>query len=304
MYNKQIKNIFFLGAIILFGVISCNKIDKPYAPVSPTGTDTTAIVKTRKLLLEEFTGHTCVNCPKGALTVHSIQHEFSGKVISISYHAGLFAIPQPTPSLYTQDFRNSVSTGYASLFQITAYPTAMLNRENFLAGKHRLEESDKWRDTVVAYKDKAPDAFLTISNSYSSPVLTTTVTCEFLNMLTGNYSLVVFLTEDSVIAPQKNGTTALPSDPAYPNPDASNYVNMHMMRACISDPTGAGIQIVNGSVAAGDTLVKTFSYSLPANFNGAPPVGTVPVEDHCHVVAFIYNTATQEVVQAEEAKMK
>jgi hypothetical protein len=303
MYSKTIK-LFFLGAIFGLAVGSCNKIKEPYAASSPSGTDT-AIVKTRKILIEEFTGHSCVNCPKGALTIHSLQDEFPGKIISVAYHSGLFAKPQPSPSVYTQDFRTPVGDAYtASVFHIVAYPTAMVNRENFLSGNHKIEDSDKWRDTVLAYKDKAPDAFLTITNSYSSPSLTTTIKCEFLNMMTGSYNLVVFLTEDSIVAPQKNGTTAGPSDPAYPNPDADSYVHKHMMRDCISDPAGAGVQIVNGSVAAGDSVIKTFNYTLPANFNGAPPLGTIPVEKHCNVVAFIYNTTTQEVVQAEEQKMK
>ena len=299
----NMKKIFFLAVIAALAFSSCDKVDNPYSGATNGGDST--VVKTRKLLLEEFTGHICVNCPKGALTVHSIQHDYPGKVIAVAYHADYYAKPQPPPSIFAQDFRSTVGDAYASTkFHITAYPTAMINRLNFGAGLHPITTTDTWRDTVIKYKDVAPDAFLTISNSYTSSTLTSTVKCEFMNLLNGNYNLVVFLTEDSIVAPQKNGTATVPADPAYPAGDVVNYVHMHMIRDCISDVNGAGVQIVTGSVAAGDSVIKTFNYTVPANFNGAAPVGTVPVAKHCNVVAFIYNTTTMEVVQAEEAKMQ
>ena len=295
------KKIFLLGFVISLAILSCDKIDDPYA-TNGTNTTDTNVVKTRKVLLEEFTGHTCVNCPLGALNVHSLQHDYPGKIISIAYHAGYYAKPQST-SAYLEDFRTTVGEAFATTFSIIGYPSAMVNRMHFPTG-NVISNPSQWRDTVLAYKDKAPDAFLTISNSYTSPNLTCSVKCEFLNLLSGDYNLVVFLTEDSIMAPQKNGTVSAAADPNYPNPDALSYYHMHMLRDCISDASGVGVPIITGSAAAGDSVIKTFNYTLPANFNGAPPVGTVPVAKHCNVVAFIYNTATQEVIQAEEKEMQ
>jgi hypothetical protein len=298
MMMKKIIKYFLYFVLCTLYFSSCDKVKEPYSNAT-NGGDSTA-VKTRKLLLEEFTGHTCVNCPKGALTVHSIQNEFPGKVISVAYHAGYYAKPETGASIFTQDFRTTVGEAYVSAFSITAFPSAMISR------KHFPSSTDQWRDTIVAFKDVAPDAFLTIKNSYvsSTRALTCTVKCEFLNMLSGDYNLIVFLTEDSIVAPQKNGQGSTPADPAYPAGNVTNYVNNHMVRDCISDINGAGFQIVTGSAAAGDSASHTFTYTLPANFNGVPPIGSSPVEKHCNVVAFLYNTATMEVIQAEEAKMQ
>lgn len=306
MLSKIFKQLFSTGIITSFILVSCDKVSDPYnSSIEPQ--DTTSNVQTRKLLLEEFTGHLCVNCPKGALAVHSLQHEFPGKIIALAYHAST-AFARPTTAPYTQDFRTPVGESYilSSSFNIQGFPTAMINRLNFPTGGHRLTNPDVWRDTFMVHKDKAPDAFLTINNSYTpgSGALTTTVTCKFLNLMTGSYNLVLFLTEDSIVAPQKNGSVATADDPAYAHPDALDYVHMHMVRACISDANGVGVQIVSSSIAAGDSVVTPFSYTLPATFNGATPMGTAPVAKNCNVVAFIYNTATQEVIQAEEQKIQ
>jgi len=307
MIHKTLKLLFFAGIIISLGLVSsCDKVKDPYNSTEKP-IDTTTVAKTRKLLLEEFTGHLCVNCPKGALAIRSLHTDFPEKIISVAYHASTtWAKPEASPSIYRQDFRTPMGEAFVTTFNIQAFPSAMINRLNFLNNKHRLTNADVWRDTFAVHKDRAPDAFLTINNSYASgsSALTTTVTCEFLNLMTGSYNLVVFLTEDSIVAPQKNGSASAPEDPAYAHPHAANYVHMHMVRACISDGTGTGVQIVSGSAAAGDTVVKTFNYTLPATFNGAAPTGTSPVAKNCNVVAFIYNTATQEVIQAEEKKIQ
>ena len=56
---------------------------------------------------------------------------------------------------------------------------------------------------------------------------------------------------------------------------------------------------MTGLVAAGDTAVKTFQYTLPANFKGK-----IPQEKYCYVVAYVYDASTYEIIQVEEKKIK
>ena len=50
---------------------------------------------------------------------------------------------------------------------------------------------------------------------------------------------------------------------------------------------------------AGDTAVNAYNYTLPPTFKGL-----APNENLCYVVAYIYDAATYEVIQAEEKKIK
>jgi hypothetical protein len=53
-----------------------------------------------------------------------------------------------------------------------------------------------------------------------------------------------------------------------------------------------------GLITAGDSVVRNYVYSLPAKFNGM-----TPHEKQCHVIAYIYDITTYEVLQAEEMNM-
>ena len=174
----------------------------------------------------------------------------------------------------------------------------MVNRRRN-AGGYAISDA-VWKDTVKALLTKAPDALLKITNTYdaASRKLTTDIKCSFLNTLSGSYNLVVLLTQDSIKAPQEyNGTGG---DPAWHSPTESDYWHMHVLRACISDGTGtvsgAGVDV--GSFTKGTSVTKTFSFDVPTM------VVNIPLDaKHCNVVAFIYNTTTKEVIQAEEAKL-
>ena len=74
-------------AVLALG--ACNEIDEAdrlldYTP--PAGD--------RNVLLEEFTGQMCPNCPEGAREAHRLQENNPGMVI-VSIHAGGFAAGTP-----------------------------------------------------------------------------------------------------------------------------------------------------------------------------------------------------------------
>lgn len=280
-----------LSAAVLF---SCDKVEDPYN-VTTGGGDTT-VTKVRKVLLEDYTGHKCGNCPEAALTAHTIKATWGERLVVIGVHSGFFAKPLAAP--YDYDFRTVPGTDYDLFFGngVAGNPNGLVNRMDYPTSTH-IKSHSNWGTIVDGLMAEEPEAYIEISNSYntSTRVLNTTVHTEFLKLLTGDYKLIVLLTEDNIVKPQLD----------YSKPSGQqnvlDYVHHHALRAAISSSSW-GDMIATGGVAAGDTVVNTFSYTLPATFPATN--GIAPDPDHCYVVAFIYDAATYEVIQVEEKKIK
>ena len=303
---KKYFFFFVLAGTAIFS--SCDKVDDPYnATATPVVPPSAGMV--RKILLEEFTGHKCPNCPAGAVTLHSVQQNYPEQIIGVAIHSSFnYSLPLLPPSIFTQNFQTTVGDNYRTMFSPGSFPSGMVNRRHF-ATNGQILGYPIWHDSIAAIISKAPDAFLTITNMFSAGQLTTTVKCKFLSQLTSTYNLVLLLTEDSIIAPQTNGTVGNPADPnpVYGNGgDVSNYVHMHLLRDCISDAAGAGVA-VTPTYTGDSTVTTTFPvYTLPVAFpvGGSAVQQTIPNPKNCRVVAFIYDTATKEVIQAEEKNIQ
>jgi hypothetical protein len=282
---KLMKTLFLYSLIPFILFSSCDKVKHPYVTTSSSGGGPAA--KVRKVLVEEFTGHLCANCPPGAQTILTIQNKYPDRVIAMAIHSGFYAGVSSAP--YTADFHCTQGDDYFNFFGVSSNPIGMVNRRDY--PNNILKNVGQWAGIVDSLMPVAPDADLKITNSYNSStrVLNGSVICKFLNPLNGTYKIVLLVTEDSIVAAQKDGSQT--------PPDILNYVHRHMLRDGIT--TSWGDTLKTGLIAAGDSVVKTFNYTLPATFNSI-----APNENYCRVVAFVYNAANYEVMQAEEKKFK
>ena len=281
---------------------SCDYVKLPYPPKIPCDNDTVACplpvfptrVAIKKVLLEDYTGHHCTNCPNAGREAVKLDSIFGEKLVVMSVHAGGFARTYPIYSIiYSYDFRTTAGDKYNSFFGIAAYPNGMINRIGFPANNHKKGYTS-WSSGIQAVINNAPDADIQIINNYDNTTrkLCVHVQSKFLKQMTGTYQLVVVLTEDSIIKPQlDNGV------------DVLNYVHRHALRATISCGGEWGDALAKGSVANGNTYTKSYLYNMPADFNGLAPDIT-----HCAVIAYIYDDdpvspTYKQVIQAEEKKI-
>jgi len=287
------KKIFFYGLIVSLGFSSCDKVEMPYVKNNTGGGDTT-VAKVRKVLIEDFTGHTCGNCPGAATTINTIKGTHGDKIVSVALHTNFYAEPAAAP--YTYDFRTNAGNEYDLFFQPQGWPAGMINRTGYPTTTHWKNLGD-WGNIVNTLVAVPPDAYIEITNAYNSSTrqLSTSIRSEFLNPLNGTYKLIVLLTEDSIVKPQKDYSQPIGQQ------DIMNYVHRHVLRDCLTSISW-GDALISGAIAAGDTAVKTYNYTLPATFPATN--GIAPNENQCHVVAYIYDAATYEVIQAEEKKIK
>ena len=99
------KNIFIFSSIIAFAIFSCDKVDNAYPAqtytggLDPTlypGNITDYVVPTfspntntnRNVLIEDFTGHTCIFCPDAAAEAHNLETANPGRVFTSTLHTG------------------------------------------------------------------------------------------------------------------------------------------------------------------------------------------------------------------------
>lgn len=265
---------------------SCEKID--YPAENGTSTDTTkneALV--RNILLEDYTGHQCGNCPAAALVAENLTKQYKGRVITIAVHAGFFARTNAKyPTTYTTTVGNEWDG--ASGFNVSAIgnPNGMVNRKNYDGGGVVQKES-KWPASVSAALSDTYILGLSIKADFTAAtrLLNTTVTAKFKTSYPNKVNLTVVLTEDSIIGPQTDYTK---------NPDLiPNYVFMHMLRDGLNGAWGTPLK--STTISAGDSV----SLSFP-NFTVKPQFK----EKHLTLVAFAYDVTTREVLQVAKKELE
>lgn len=284
--------IAFFGFVLVFAFSSCDKIEGegPFFETSSGGGGVdTSTGTVRKVLIEDFTGHTCGNCPRAAETAASLKQIYGEQLVVVAVHMGFFATPKSNPdSSYNSDYRTTMGNELDASFNIdaTGLPRGMVNRTE-VSGNELLAHAG-WGAATQALIDLAPDMDIGISNTYenSTRTVTTEVTSIFESNLSGTYNVVVILTEDSIVDWQKDYD--LPSG----QQDIEFYVHRHVLRKSFNGTWGD--EIASGSASAGAASTNTYNMTLPTGWD----------EDHCSVVAYVYETTSNEIVQVEETHVK
>jgi hypothetical protein len=277
---KSLFNIFLIISFLI-AATGCDKVEKPY--IREGGEP--PVVSERKILFEDYTGHTCVNCPGATQIAFDLRAQYPDQVVLIAIHAGWFAQPQNEP--YDDDFRTDVGEELNNFFGIITNPAGMVNRVG--EGTDRILGEGEWPSAVGSELSKPADAIIEIHNDYNDQtrVLSTTLQMEFINSLPGTYRACAYIIEDSIVAPQMN------NDPSVgPTPDIFDYVHMHMLRGSLNGTWGD--LVTDEEITAGSSYSLVLDdYTIDNSWK----------ENHCGIVAFIYNTETYIVVQAEEEEI-
>lgn len=288
MFMKRIKHISLIIMLVVgsgFLNTSCDKMDgrylTPFKQSEWTG---------RRVLLEDYTGQKCPNCPAGAKIAKDLKDLYGEKLIVVSIHAGWFAKPDNNPPFNT-DYRTVAGTEYDDYFGIglVGNPNGMVNRTGW-KGSHILSPN-AWTSKIVSEMNKAPQVEVEIAKDYTAATrnLSIDVKTTFKTTLQKNLKLLVWITEDSIVSPQQNndpniGTVGVIQD----------YVHRHMLRGTANSTWGTLIANTSVAVPKGTVKNNNFTYTLPANWK----------DSNCYIVAFVYDDQNKEVFQANELKIK
>ncbi len=276
--NRIIKYIrLFIVLFIVF--VSCDKIEEPFA------VEEGPAVTNRKILLEEFTGHTCPNCPEGAKIANNLKNIYGDRLVVVAIHAGYFA--KPEQGLFSRDFRTTAGSEINDEFGVNNYPSAMVNRKDYEGDV--VLSTGEWVAAVNDLIKYVEHAQVHIDNDYDPETrkLDINIRTRFLFDLEGTFSICTYITEDSIIAPQKN------KDPLIgPAPIDTFYVHKHVLREAVNGTWGK--QINNGEeIYSEQDYNNVFSTVIDTSWN----------ETRCNIVSFVYQDDTREVIQAEEKRI-
>lgn len=274
------KNFIFILIISsLFGLYSCDQIGAPYTEDSKVEVDTTA----RKVLLEEFTGFRCGNCPEAGEKAHGIVDNSNGRVILMSIHAGALADPSPARSY---NFKTEVGNDIASYFSLPATPFGLVNRVAYNGAT--LLSPTVWETVANIESTKPAYVKLALEANYNtaSREMEVNIKMNFLQQVSQKLNVVAYIIEDSIIQYQKD-------DRHTTNPNIEAYNHMNVLRGSMNGSWGELIS--DTQIPSKTELNKTLKYTIAANKDWKP-------KDISIIVA-ILNPENKEVQQVEKIKL-
>lgn len=288
---KSHKKFILLNIFILLGscFLSCDKIEGPFKETvvndnasCPSGIFASESV-VKKVLLEEFTGHSCGNCPASHEISTSLKQLYGNRLIILSVHAGSFAMPKNYPDgSFSYDFRSSCGNDLDNTFgnDAAGLPNGLIDRKK--ANGNAIIRPTAWATEVQKSLSNPAMAGLQIVTNYESSEgkLCTSIQTEFTNDIQGSYKLVVYLAEDSIVNWQKDYRKTPENIP--------DYLHRHVLRSAINGSFGENI--ARGSIQSGTKIIRNFKTNINPAYMAV----------HCSVVAFLVDSANAEVMQAEE----
>lgn len=264
--------LYIAFALTLGSFTACDVIDENERYIEVEQGDSSERVQ--RVLIEEFTGRMCVNCPGGAATVHDIAAAYEGRVVTIGIHAGMFAMPQGP--FADMDLRTPEGDTYNEAFPYEGNPAAMFNRAS-KGGAVVSTNKDMWMTHAISELERVPVCEVTPTVAYDSNSRTATITTEVeaWESMPANISLQVQLTESGIVASQ---VTEGGLDP--------DYVHNHVLRKAVNGTWGNNI----ASLPQGEKASYTHTITLDEAW----------VAENCHIVVFVYENDTKRVLQCNE----
>lgn len=254
----KLKNIFALATLGL-SFVACDDIKESerFIPI------TTEMKTDKVVLIEDFTGMNCINCPNAAETIKQIQNTYGAdKVIAVAVHGEMPGLSGP--------LANALGTEYYNHWGVETLPIGMVDRQG-------LQNYTSWMAKVnERLTAQVTPLSLSLENTFfNSEGTSLFVEVDALASAELDAKLQVWITESNIKGFQKM-------------PDGSfnfNYVHNHVLRDAVNGYWGESI-----TLEAGVKQTITYAYELPA--------GEEWKLENLAVVAFVYNDSG--VIQATE----
>lgn len=268
------KFLYIIGILATFA--SCNDLDDNerftyVEPARPTQPDQPGLAE-RYILLEDYTGQLCPNCPKAVPVIDQLHELYGDNVIAVGIHGGRCLDNVVSGVEIELGFATSESKAYYEAAGSPAQPSGRINRKGTPA------TIDKWRTLADAEFSTMATFSLEITTNYEAPGRTATVNVEAKGLSGSNTGkLQLWIVEDNIVAPQSQ-------------PDGSmtvEYIHNHVFRASVNGTWGEDFAIAENETKTYTATATLKSYWKPENIS---------------IVAFVYNDSG--VLQAAKAKLQ
>lgn len=274
------KALLFIAVVLCF--VACNKIESPYLTLSQQEDvdvdfpDLDPSTVYRKILFDEYTGHTCIGCPEGHTILDQLLSQYGDTLVAVGIHANWFALPEA--GVFSYDFRTPTGEQLYLDYHISNNPQAIINRSGDALAK------SVW-SSEMQNADRTLHAAIQIINQYNTANQSLKINTKttMLEDYDQTVQLSLLLVEDNIVKPQKVGTSV-----------NEEYIHNHVLRAGINGNYGEHIS--PGGLVSKDS---SYLYGYSIDFNG-----TDWVPENCSVIAILLDENSKEVLQVEKAKVK
>lgn len=222
----------------------------------------------RAVLIEDFTGQWCPNCPNASDEIESLTQTYgSDKIIAVAIHCGPQGFQGGTDDM--PGLKTDLCQEYYDRFGIEYQPQGKVDR----GGNQAYTD---WASSVRSELQKPALIDINVENSYASDTrkLSIKVDMESIKGIDNvSGKLQVWLIEDNIRSIQ-----VMP-DGSYNN----NYTHQHVLRDAVNGTWGEAFTMEEGT-----KVEKEYEYDIPSNWKA----------ENIHVVSFTYdNGGVQNVVK-------
>ena len=222
----------------------------------------------KRVLIEDYTGTWCGNCPRVAHAIE-LAKEQSDKVVSVAIHRA-----SSNPSDGSYDPYNYDTSTLESFLGMSGYPKALLNRVT----RWQPLEQNNITQVINLTQGENPKLGLAIDGKVTATTINLDVKVKFAKDFEG-VNMVVYVVENGLIHNQTNYTTFYGGAPYL-----EGFVHDHTLRLCLTPLFGQ--PLTNAESAVGKVVTKTFSIPIPTNIEN---------RNNIEFVAFITDAANRTI---------
>ncbi len=249
-----------LAALALPFMASCDNIDEKDRLI-----DVEPMTVNRGVLVEEFSGQLCTNCPDGSEILESISHEYgSDKVVVVAFHCGVterLGLHESNSKLIglATDFGEDMYTRYGRVGQ----PSLVADRTSGV-----VNDMNTWMTAIANALKQSSTLQLVPTCSYDASAGTITVKVNGSATTDISGKMHVWLTEDGIVAPQrlKSEDKGSEADLSDGKEDGYNYNHVfnHIFRAALTPIEGAPVEYKWQAI---DTNTQEFVINASGHWN-------------------------------------
>jgi len=246
-----------LAVFVTAAAVSCKEVT-PFVVGASVTLDTAYLdlvippAQLRQVLLEDFTGVQCVNCPDAHQLAEVLSNANPGRVVPVSEH-NYFEGSFPNSD---EDFRNDESFAIDALIgPTTLWPIGTVNRRQFAGEPAVLLTLPKWTGYVEAELLEPPTVNVTVEADLDADARTLQVIVQahFLETVAQATRLSVMVLESGIIDPQQTETGKV-----------DDYEHNHVLRVMPTPPTGA---VFSTTTEMGRVIRRGYDVTLEDHWN-------------------------------------
>lgn len=276
-----------LGSVLFLLLLGCTEIPPEINPVftrqgeCPLADAAEVANQQRGVLIEEFSGVRCANCPAGSAAIKGLLDQYGEQLVAVSIHTGFFARPY-SDNLY--DFRTEAGDALLDLLKAPiGFPSAVVNRKLFDGEADLQLGLADWAGYIAQEATSDPTVKLWLQPTFNEDTRALTLDLSIFpqtSFADEDLRLSVMLTENKVVDVQLT-----------PSGKETAFEHNHVLRDMLTNHQG---NLLPEDVRSGTAACFSFETTTSSNW----------ISENCRIVAFVHRGGeSQEVLQAVEVSL-